>query len=51
MGRMVERIFEITKLCLRKVLCRLQVFEGLNTTLVALDAAVNSRPIVQAEDE
>ena len=41
-----------TKRCLRKVLGRLQVSEeGLNTTLVAIDAAINSRPIGQAEDE
>ena len=40
-----------TKRCLRKVLGRLQVSEeGLNTTLVAIEAAINSRPIVQAED-
>jgi hypothetical protein len=41
-----------TKRCLRKVLGRSQVSEeGLNTTLVAIEAAINSRPIVQAEDE
>jgi hypothetical protein len=41
-----------TKRCLRKVLGRFQVSEeGLNTTLVAVEAAINSRPIVQAEDE
>jgi len=41
-----------TKRCLHKVLGRFQVFEeGLNTILVAIEAAVNSRPIVQAEDK
>jgi hypothetical protein len=41
-----------TKRCLRKVLGRCQVAaEGLNTTLVAIEAAINSRPIVQAEGE
>jgi hypothetical protein len=41
-----------TKLCLRKVLGRLQVSEeSLNTILVAIEAAINSRTIVQAEDE
>ena len=41
-----------TKRFLRKVLGRFQVSEeGLNTTLVAIEAAINSRPIVQAEDE
>ena len=41
-----------TKRCLRNVLGRLQVSEeGLNTTLVAIEAAINSRPIGQAEDE
>jgi len=40
-----------TKRCLRKVPGRFQVPEdGLNTTLVAIEAAINSRPIVQAED-
>jgi hypothetical protein len=40
-----------TKRCLRKVLGRLQVSEeGLNTVLVTIEAAINSRPIVQAED-
>ena len=40
-----------TKPCLRKVLGRFQVPEGLNTTLVAIEAAINSRPIVQTEDD
>jgi hypothetical protein len=41
-----------TKHCLRKVLGRLQVSEeGLNSTFVAIEAAIKSRPIVQAEDE
>ena len=41
-----------TKRCLRKVLGRFEVSEErLNTTLVAIEAAINSRPIVQAEDE
>jgi len=41
-----------TKRCLRKVLGRLQFSEeGLNTTLVAIEAAINSRHIGQAEDE
>ena len=47
-----ERIVGTTKRCLRKALGRFQVpGEGLNTTLIAIDAATNSRPIVQAEDE
>jgi len=47
-----ERMVGTTKRCLRKVLGRLQVSEeGLNTTLVAIEAAINSRPIGQAEDE
>ena len=41
-----------TKCCLRKVLGRYQVSEeGMNTTLVAIEAAINSRPIVQAEGD
>jgi hypothetical protein len=41
-----------TKRCLCKVLGRQQLSEeGLNTTLVAIEAAINSRPIVQAEDK
>jgi hypothetical protein len=41
-----------TKRCLRKALGRSQVpEEGLNTTLITIEAAINSRPIVQAEDE
>ena len=40
------------KHCLCKVLGRFQVSqEGLNNTLVATEDAINSRPIVQAEDE
>ena len=40
-----------TKRGLRKVLGRLQVSEeGLNTTLVAIESAINSRTIVQAEE-
>jgi hypothetical protein len=47
-----ERMIGTTKRCLRKVLGRFQVAEeGLNTTLVAIEAAINSRPIAQAEDE
>jgi hypothetical protein len=47
-----ERMIGTTKRCLRKVLGRLQVSEeGLNTTLVAIESAINSRPIVQAEEE
>jgi len=47
-----ERMIGTTKHCLHKVLGRFQVSqEGLNTTLVAIEAAINSRPIVQAEDE
>ena len=39
------------KLCLRKVLGRFQVSEeGLNNILAAIEANINSRPIVQAED-
>ena len=39
------------KRCLRKVLGRFQVSEeGLNTVLVTIEAAINSRPIVQGED-
>jgi len=46
------RNFRTTKYCLRKVLGRFQASEeGLNTTLVAIEAAFKSRPIVQAEDE
>ena len=41
-----------TKRCLRKVLSRHQVSEeGLDTILVAIEVAINSRPIVQTEDE
>jgi len=41
-----------TKRCLCKVLGRLQVSEeDLNTTLVAIEAAINSRHIVQSEEE
>jgi hypothetical protein len=40
-----------TKRCLRKVLGRSQVpEEALNTVLVTIEAAINSRPIVQDED-
>ena len=47
-----ERMIGITKRCLRKVLGPFQVSEkGLNTTLVAIQAAINSGPIVQTEDE
>ena len=47
-----ERMVGAMKRCLRKVLGRLQVSEeGLNTTLVAVEAAINSRTIVQVEDE
>jgi len=41
-----------TKRCVRKVPGRSQVpEEGLNSTFVAIEAAINSRPIVQAEGE
>jgi hypothetical protein len=41
-----------TKRCLSKVLGRFQVpEEGLNITVVAIEAAINSRLIVQAEDD
>jgi len=41
-----------TKRCLRKIVGRFQVSEeGLNTTLVAIEAAINSRPTVWTEDE
>jgi hypothetical protein len=41
-----------TKRCLREVLGRHQVSQGgLNTIPVAIEAAINSRPIVQTEDE
>jgi len=47
-----ERMVGTTKRNLRKVLGRLQVSEeGLNSTLVVAQAAINSRPIGQAEDE
>ena len=47
-----ERIVGTTKCCLRKVLGRHEVSEeGLNTILVAIESAINSRPIVQTEDE
>ena len=47
-----ERMIGTMKRCLCKVLGRSQVSEErLNTTLVAIQAAINSRPIVQAEDE
>ena len=47
-----ERMVGTTKCCLRKVLGRFQVpEEGLNTTAVTIEAAINSRLIVQAEDE
>jgi hypothetical protein len=40
-----------TKCYLRKVLGRQQFSEGLNATFVAVEAAINSRPLVQAEGE
>ena len=41
-----------TKHCLCEVLGHSQVSEeGLNTILVAVEAAINSRPIVKARDE
>jgi len=47
-----ERMVGNTKRCLRKVLGRLQVSEeGLNTTFVAIETAIYSRPIGQTEDE
>ena len=46
-----KRMVGTTKPCLHKVLGRFQVSEGLNTILVATEAAINSRPIVQTEDE
>jgi hypothetical protein len=47
-----ERIIGTTKRCLREVLGRFQVpEEGLHTTVVAIEAAINSRLIVQAEDK
>ena len=47
-----ERVVGTTKRCIRKVLGRFQVpEEGLNTTVIAIETAINSRPIVQAEDE
>jgi len=47
-----ERMVGTTKRCLRKVLGRYQVSEeGMNTTLVAIEAAINLRPIVQAEGD
>ena len=46
-----EKMIGTTKCCLHKVLGRFQVSEGLNTTLMAIEAAINSRPSVQAEDE
>jgi len=46
-----DRMIGTTKRCLRKALGRFQVRGGLNTTLVAIETAINSRPIVQAEDE
>jgi hypothetical protein len=51
LGGWWERMVGTTKRCLRKVPGRLHVSEGLNTTLVAIKAVINSRPIGQAEDE
>jgi len=49
---MVGKVDRDHKRCLRKVLGRFQVSkEGLNTTLLAIEATNNSRLIVQAEDE
>lgn len=43
-----ERMIGTTKRCLRKVLGRSQLDEeGLNTILVSIEAAINSRPITQ----
>jgi len=45
-----ERMIGTTKRCLRKVPGRFQFSEeGLNTTLVAIEADINSRPNLQAE--
>ena len=47
-----ERMVGTTKHCLCKVLGQSQVSEeGLNTILIAIEAAINSRPIVKARDE
>ena len=47
-----ERMVRTTKCCLHKVLGWSQFSEeGLNTILVATEAAINSRTIVQARDE
>ena len=50
-GGLWDSIIGTTKRCLRKVLGRFQFSgEGLNTTLVAIEADIYSRPIVQAEE-
>jgi hypothetical protein len=40
-----------TKRCLCKVLGQLQISEGLNTTVIATEATINSRHTVLAKDE
>jgi hypothetical protein len=46
-----ERMVGTTKRCLRKVLGQSSLTEEqLNTTLISIEAAVNSRPITQGED-
>jgi len=48
-GGLWERMIKTTNRCLRNVLGRVQVCEeGLNTTLVATETAINSRQILQA---
>jgi hypothetical protein len=45
------RMVGTTNRCLRKVLGRFQVSEeGLNIVLITIEAAINTRPIVQVED-
>jgi hypothetical protein len=46
-----ERMVGTMKHCMRKALGRCQVPDkGLNSTIIAIEAAINSRPIVQTED-
>lgn len=46
-----ERMVGTTKRCLRKILGQAKLTEEqLNTTLVSIEAAINSRPITQGED-
>jgi len=50
MSGLVGRLVGTTKRCLRKVLGKSSLTEEqLNTTLISIEAAVNSRPITQCE--